>query len=46
MAIYKYVARNMDRKRIKGKLEAENRKELATFLRSKGQFLIDCEDIT
>lgn len=46
MGLYKYSAKNMNAKKLTGKLEANNRKELATLLRSTGLYLIDCKDIT
>lgn len=46
MAVYKYIARDMESKRVTGKLEANSRNELSAFLRSKDQFLIDCKDVT
>lgn len=33
-------------KKITGKMEANDRKELAAFLRSDGKFLIECKDVT
>ena len=33
MATFKYTAKDMDAKKITGKMEANDRKELAAFLR-------------
>lgn len=46
MAVYKYIAKDMDAKRIAGEMEASSETELANFLRSKQQYLISCKDIT
>lgn len=46
MAMYQYTAKDFESKKIKGKMEANDRKELANFLRSKEMYLIDCKDIT
>lgn len=46
MAMYQYTAKNFESKKIRGKMEANDRKELANFLRSKELYLIDCKDIT
>lgn len=46
MATFKYTAKDMDAKKITGKMEANDRKELAAFLRSDGKFLIECKDVT
>ena len=46
MAMYQYTAKDFESKKIKGKMEANDRKELANFLRSKELYLIDCKDIT
>ena len=42
MAVYKYIAKDINSKRITGKMEANSRNELSAFLRSKEQYLIDC----
>ena len=46
MAVYKYTAKDINSKRITGKMEVNSRNELAAFLRSKEQYLIDCKDVT
>ena len=46
MAVYKYIAKDINSKRITGKMEANSRNELSAFLRSKEQYLIDCKDVT
>lgn len=46
MALYKYTAKDMQAKKITGKMEVNDRKELVNFLRNNGQFLIDCKDIS
>ncbi|MEG2507627.1 MAG: type II secretion system F family protein [Longicatena sp.] len=45
MAIYKYSARDLESKKVSGKMNANDRKELASLLREKGLFLIDCKDV-
>lgn len=46
MATFKYTAKDMNAKKTTGKMEANDRKELAAFLRNDGKFLIDCKDVT
>lgn len=46
MAIYKYVAKNLQTKRIKGIKEANNRNELVSLLRQEGLFLVEYKKIT
>ena len=46
MAMYKYIAKNMDSKKYTGKREAETEKQLVALLRSDGLFLIESKDIT
>lgn len=46
MAIYKYVAKNMEAKKITGKLEANDEKQLVALLRGDGLFLLDFKDVT
>lgn len=46
MAMYQYTAKDFESKMIRGKMEANDRKELANFLRSKEMYLIDCKDVT
>lgn len=46
MPLYKYTAKDLDSKKISGKLEAASEKELASFLFSKEQYLIRCRDVT
>ena len=46
MAVYKYTAKDINAKRITGKMEVNSRSELAAFLRSRDQYLIDCKDVT
>lgn len=46
MAQFKYTARDMEGKKISGKIDANNRNELASLLRSKNEYLIDCKDVT
>ena len=46
MAVYKYTAKDINSKRITGKMEVNSRNELAAFLRSNEQYLIDCKDVT
>lgn len=46
MAMYQYTAKDFESKKIRGKMEANDRKELANFLRSKEMYLIDCKDVT
>ncbi len=44
MPLYKYKAKNLDGKVIKGKIEIENSEELRKLLRERGFFLVDYED--
>lgn len=46
MALYKYIAKDMDAKKTLGKHEAENEKQLATLLRSEGLYLINYKEVT
>lgn len=46
MPMFKYTARDMEAHKISGKMEAIDRKELASLLRSKEQYLVDSKDIT
>lgn len=45
MALFKYVAKDIQAKKIVGKREATDRKELTLYLRTQGQFLLSCEEI-
>ena len=44
MPLYKYKAKNLDGKVIKGKIDIENSEELRKLLRERGFFLVDYED--
>lgn len=44
MPLYKYEAKNMDGKKLKGKLNIDNEEELRRKLKSKGYFLISYEN--
>ena len=46
MALYKYNAKDMNAKKVTGKIEAADRRELTTLLREENLFLIDCKDVT
>lgn len=46
MAIYKYVARDINAKKITGKTEARDEHELSQLLRVKDMYLISHKDIT
>lgn len=46
MAVYKYVARDINAKRINGKIEARDEHELSQLLRVKDLYLISHKDIT
>ena len=44
MPLYKYEAKNMDGKKLRGKLNIDNEEELRRKLKSKGYFLISYEN--
>ncbi|WP_394896055.1 type II secretion system F family protein [Clostridium baratii] len=44
MPLYKYEAKNMDGKKLKGKLNIDNEEDLRRKLKSKGYFLISYEN--
>ena len=46
MAIYKYIARDLNAQRISGKMEARDEHELSQLLRVKDFYLISHKDIT
>lgn len=46
MAVYKYVARDINAKKINGKIEARDEHELCQLLRVKDLYLISHKDIT
>lgn len=46
MAKFQYTAKDMNAKKITGKIEAESQQELATILRGQNQYLLACKDIT
>lgn len=46
MAKFQYTAKDMNAKKITGKIEAESQQELATILRGQNQYLLTCKDIT
>lgn len=46
MATYKYVAKDINAKTIKDKMEARSRSELVDFLRTKNLYLIDCKELS
>ncbi len=46
MATYKYVAKDMNAKIVKDKMEARSRNELVNFLRAKNLYLIDCKELS
>lgn len=46
MATYKYIAKDINAKKIMGKVEARSRKELVDFLREQGLFLIESKELT
>lgn len=46
MAMFRYTARDMDAKKVNGKLEAVDRNELVGLLRAKNLFLLESKDIT
>lgn len=46
MATYKYVAKDINAKTIRDKMEARNRSELVDFLRAKNLYLIDCKELS
>lgn len=46
MAKYQYTAKDMNSKRVKGKIEANDQQELVTLLRNQNQYLMTCKDIT
>lgn len=46
MAVYKYVAKDLQTKKITGTREASDREELVSLLRQEDLFLVDYKDIT
>ena len=46
MATYKYVAKDINAKIVRDKMEARNRNELVDFLRAKNLYLIDCKELS
>lgn len=46
MAKYQYTAKDINSKRVKGKIEANDQQELVTLLRNQNQYLMTCKDIT
>lgn len=46
MAKFQYTAKDINAKKITGKLEADSQQELATILRGQNQYLLACKDIT
>lgn len=46
MATFKYIAKDINSKKITGKMEARSRSELVEFLRSKDMYLIDSKELT
>ncbi|NCC53920.1 MAG: type II secretion system F family protein [Erysipelotrichia bacterium] len=46
MATYKYIAKDMNAKKVTGKMEARSRSELVDFLRKKDMFLIQCKELS
>lgn len=46
MATYKYVAKDINAKTIRDKMEARSRNELVDFLRAKNLYLIDCKELS
>lgn len=45
MAVYKYIAKDLNSKTLRGKTEVNNRAELVTFLRSQDLYLISCKEV-
>ncbi|MGX8851350.1 type II secretion system F family protein [Amedibacillus sp. YH-ame10] len=46
MAVFKYIARDMEANKIQGKREADDEKQLVSLLRSENLYLISFKDIT
>ena len=46
MAIYKYIAKDLQSNKIKGTKEAGGRDELVSLLRQDNLFLVNCQDVT
>lgn len=46
MAKFQYTAKDINAKKVTGKIEAESQQELATILRGQNQYLLACKDIT
>ena len=46
MATYKYVAKDIYSKKIRGTMDAENRDDLVLKLRNEGLYLMDSKDVT
>lgn len=46
MPMFQYTARDMETKKVNGKLEATDRNELVVLLRAKNLFLLECKDVT
>ena len=46
MPMFQYTAKNLEAKKVKGKIEANDRNELVNILRAKNEYLLDCKDIT
>lgn len=45
MAIYKYIAKDLTSRNVRGKTEVNSRAELVTFLRSQDLYLIRCKEV-
>lgn len=45
MATYKYTAKNLDSKTVRGKADAIDRTELVAFLRSQDLYLLSCKEV-
>lgn len=45
MATYKYVAKDLTSKIVRGKAEVNDRTELVTFLRSQNLYLVKCSEV-
>lgn len=45
MATYKYVAKDLTSKTVRGKADVNNRTELVSFLRSQDLYLISCKEV-
>lgn len=45
MSIYKYVAKDITSKKIRGKAEVNSRSELVAFLRTQDLYLLSCDEV-